>query len=218
MGSDLGIKQPSRMLTNVNIFLIAVILGLCLYISKSKTSISPDSTGCEVSFGSYKGSIYNNKASGTRGEPKCLVESKFLKVQQHEVKMPGTDFVINDWLWIDYHDRINVLVEAEAATTGQMEREFLIFEQSKYALEGRMSKAIIGGIIEPGETPEVAAAREIEEEMGLSCRNLHFLGRYRTDGKKISSIVSVTCTMCHPCFAAVFSTDHSWLPLDVFCS
>jgi 8-oxo-dGTP pyrophosphatase MutT (NUDIX family) len=83
-------------------------------------------------------------------------------------------------MWIDYHDRINVLVEAKQHTDG--ERRFLVFDQTKYALEGKSSKAIIGGIIEPGETPETAARREVEEEMnGLNCANFRFLGRYRTD-------------------------------------
>ena len=54
-------------------------------------------------------------------------------------------------------------------------------EQTKYALEGRSSLAIVGGIIEPGEAPETAARREVQEEMQLECREFHFLGRYRTD-------------------------------------
>lgn len=41
--------------------------------------------------------------------------------------------------------------------------------------------AIVGGIIEPGEAPEAAARREVQEEMQLQCREFHFLGRYRTD-------------------------------------
>jgi 8-oxo-dGTP pyrophosphatase MutT (NUDIX family) len=90
-------------------------------------------------------------------------------------------------MWIDYHDRINVLVEANqqetaADGTDKNERRFLVFEQTKYALEGRGSIAIIGGIIESGETPEASARREVEEEMnGLQCNTFHFLGRYRTD-------------------------------------
>jgi NUDIX domain len=78
--------------------------------------------------------------------------------------------------------RINVLVEAPP-TNEQTERQFFIFEQTKYALEGRMSKAVIGGIIEPGENAEHAARREVQEEMGLVCKEMKFLGRYRTDGK-----------------------------------
>lgn len=73
-----------------------------------------------------------------------------------------------------------MLVEAEAAS-GEQEKMFFVFTQSKYALEGRISKAIIGGIIEPGEDPENAARREVEEEMGLQCLKLNFLGRFRTD-------------------------------------
>lgn len=76
-------------------------------------------------------------------------------------------------MWIDYHDSINVVVQDETKEGG--ERRFLVFEQTKYALEGRSSLAIIGGIIEPGEDPETAARREVEEEMdGLVCENFHF--------------------------------------------
>jgi 8-oxo-dGTP pyrophosphatase MutT (NUDIX family) len=96
---------------------------------------------------------------------------------------------ISDWLWIDYHDRINVLVEApsiasnssSSSSSSTNERQFYVFDQSKYALEGRTSMAIIGGIIEPGESPERAAMREVEEEMHVTCDQLHWLGRFRTD-------------------------------------
>lgn len=135
---------------------------------------------CLISFSQYRGHQYKSEESGTIGQPKCLVESKWLKLSQHTVKFPGSEATYDDWLWIDYHDRINVLVEDERKD-GE-ERRFLVFEQSKYALEGRKSLAIIGGIIEPGEDPESAARREVDEEMnGLQCKNFHFLGRFRTD-------------------------------------
>ena len=191
MGSDRGNKnhganQSLFSPVKINFLLAGIILGLCLFIlqtngrSSARLSTFRSSSSCQVSFGSYHGSVYSNKKSGTVGSPKCLVESKWMKVQQHQVKMPGSDTVIDDWLWIDYHDRINVLVEAEA-TPGQTEKMFLVFEQSKYALEGRTSKAIIGGIIEPHEIPKDAAAREVEEELGVRCDTFHFLGRFRTD-------------------------------------
>ena len=201
MGSDIGSKKgrvglcsPSK----TNFLLTGIILGLCLFIlqsnGRSSSNLSPlvsltsSSSSCQISFGSYHGKEYYSKTSGTVGSPKCLVESKWMKVQQHQVKLPSpsgrsdndTPLVIDDWLWIDYHDRINVLVEAEAIP-GQKEKMFLVFEQSKYALEGRTSKAIIGGIIEPHEIPKDAAAREVEEEMGVRCDKFHFLGRFRTD-------------------------------------
>ena len=60
------------------------------------------------------------------------------------------------------------------------ETQFLIFRQTKYALEGRQSYAIVGGIIEPGEKAVDAAQREVHEELGLLC-DTTFLGRFRTD-------------------------------------
>jgi hypothetical protein len=165
--------------------IICMILATALAISLHASSSCDSSSNlrnpgqCAVSLGTYRGPVYNSPQSGTIGQPKCLVESKWLKVAQHTVKFPGSKNVFDDWLWIDYHDRINVVVE-DVPKPGS-ERSFLVFEQSKYALDGKTSLAIIGGIIEPGEEPEHAARREVNEEMGLNCQNFHFLGRYRTD-------------------------------------
>jgi 8-oxo-dGTP pyrophosphatase MutT (NUDIX family) len=165
--------------------LVAAFFGGCfstlLWLSMKERAVS---NGCAISFGTYKGTEYSSAAGGTVGQPKCLVESKLLKVQQHSVQLPVAltngkpSGLIYDWLWIDYHDRINVLIEAERSAE---EPHFLIFEQTKYALEGRESMAIVGGIIEPGEQPEQAAYREVLEETGQNCATFHFLGRYRTD-------------------------------------
>jgi len=102
---------------------------------------------------------------------------------QHSVKIdPNSSDIINDWLFIDYHDRINVLVEDPKSNAKEGDIRYLVFKQSKYSLEGRESLAIVGGIIEPGESPLSAAKREVEEEMdGISCEEQIMLGRYRTD-------------------------------------
>jgi len=149
---------------------------------------------CRTSFGHYRGHIYNTEEGGTIGTPTCLVESKWMKVQQHSVKLKGSnDNVIHDWLWIDYHDRVNVLVQDGSSS----DRRFLIFRQTKYALEGRTSLAIVGGIIEPGESPEHTAEREVEEELGRSCKNFEFLGRFRTDVNRgmgwVNSFIALDC-------------------------
>ena len=154
----------------------------------AEDDIVPSSSGieatqndaCEISLGKYRGPIYHSVESGTTGKSKCLVDSKWMQVSLHTVQLAGSDLAYDDWLWIDYHDRINVLVEDSAS--GEDERRFLVFEQTKYALDGRKSLAIVGGIIEPGEEAEAAARREVKEEMnGLICEQFHFLGRYRTD-------------------------------------
>jgi len=126
--------------------------------------------------------VYHSVESGTVGEPQCLLDSKWMRVSLHSVRFPGSDTTYDDWMWIDYHDRINVLVEDGSRSEGDEEPRFLVFEQTKYALEGRNSLAVIGGIVEIGEEPATAARREVEEEMdGLVCEKFHFLGRHRTD-------------------------------------
>jgi ADP-ribose pyrophosphatase len=132
-------------------------------------------TECLISFGTYKGQEYQSK--DTVRISQCLVESKFLKIQQHQVQFAGKS-VILDWLWIDYHERINVLVQGISADKNTF---FHVFEQTKYALEDRLSMAIVGGIVEPGEQPMDAARREVQEEMQMECQEMVFLGRFRTD-------------------------------------
>jgi 8-oxo-dGTP pyrophosphatase MutT (NUDIX family) len=122
-----------------------------------------------------------------------------MSVSLHEVQFDSVAAgpILNDWLWVDYHDRINVLVQHNGNNDSK-ERRFLVFEQTKYALEGRQSLAIVGGIIEPNEPPLQAAQREVDEEMRLRCDTYHFLGRYRTDVNRgmgwLNSYLATDCT------------------------
>jgi 8-oxo-dGTP pyrophosphatase MutT (NUDIX family) len=186
MGSDMGRGKHIDTFTTAGkstigfLRLVAAFLLGFFLSAHGRLPFSKVGGDCTISFGNikYRGPQY--LAEATVGSPKCLVESTFLKVQQHSVRLEGQSDIIDDWLWIDYHDRINVLIEVSEPMTDQ-EPRFLVFEQTKYALEGRKSLAIVGGIIEPGETPEEAAFREVLEETRHRCANLHFLGRYRTD-------------------------------------
>ena len=54
---------------------------------------------------------------------------------------------------------------------------FLCFRQTKYAVGGE-SFAAIGGFIEPGESPEVAARRELLEETGFEASHWAALGEF----------------------------------------
>ena len=199
-----------------NILLVACTILVIIYLqshwgtSSTSSSFLPSASSmssktgesstlsCEINLGEYKGSVYHSVESGTVGEPKCLLDSKWMRVSLHSVQFPGSNTVFDDWMWIDYHDRINVLVEDETTNDGE-EPRFLVFEQTKYALEGRMSLAIVGGIIEVGEDPESAARREVEEEMnGLVCEKFHFLGRHRTDVNRgmgwLNGFLATQCT------------------------
>lgn len=179
MGSDDGIKTITvkELRSNYVYMLVSFLIGIFVSTFYKQRTFSKDSSSsCEISFGHYGGTEY--RSSLTRGTPKCLIESKFLKVQQHELQIEES--VIHDWLFIDYHDQINVLVEAPRMESWT-EPHFYVFQQTKYALEDRMSLAVVGGIVEPNEKPEAAAKREVSEEMHVVCEKIDFLGRFRAD-------------------------------------
>ncbi len=165
---------------------------------RSSATSDGSNSDCHISFGTYNGPKYLSEKF-TRGSPKCLVQSKWMRLMQHSVQLTSYSPVIKDWLWIDYHERVNVLVEAptEAGAPSQ-ERQWLIFKQFKYALEDASTLAIIGGIIEPGETPMEAASREIQEELQVTCQSSTFLGRFRTDVNRgmgyTNSFVGMDCS------------------------
>jgi ADP-ribose pyrophosphatase len=96
----------------------------------------------------------------------------WLKVEYHEVELPNGR-IIPDWTWIKTPDYINVVVETQ---TGQ----FLCFRQQKYAID-RPMLALVGGYIEPGETPLAAAQRELHEETGYISDDWRSLGEYVVD-------------------------------------
>ena len=179
-------------------YLVTLLVGIwigslsCSFSHTCESStLHKEGSNCVVTFGTYQGPEY--RSPDTVGTPQCLVENKFMKVQQHQVRQESVGSIIPDWLWIDYHDTVNVLVEAPGQTG-----HFQIFEQTKYGLEGRQSSAVVGGICEVGETPETTARREVQEEMGVLCKSFRFLGRFRTDVNRgagwNSSFLATDCT------------------------
>lgn len=97
---------------------------------------------------------------------------RFLKVESHTVELPDGRR-LSDWPWIITPDFINVLVETDTD-------RFLVFKQVKYGLPGG-TLALIGGYIEPGETPLAAAQRELHEETGYQSAEWIELGSYLAD-------------------------------------
>ena len=179
--------------------IVLSVLSVFAFLWVHRRGISPSSPTakdeCLVSHGKYKGSVYeshnNRGGSGETISNKCLVESPWMRLAQHSVKLSSGDHtIIDDWLWIDYHDRINVLVE-DPQTPGS----FLILQQTKYALDSQISLAVVGGIIEPQksrserekssqsktESPLLAAQREVNEELHVTCQSWKALGKFRTD-------------------------------------
>lgn len=60
------------------------------------------------------------------------------------------------------------------------EGEIAICKQYREGV-ARNTYELPGGSLEPGEDKEAAARRELREETGLICRNLHFLGKTEPD-------------------------------------
>lgn len=102
-------------------------------------------------------------------------DGRFLKVENHRVQLPDGQ-VIDEWPWVITPDYINVVVETE-------EGKFICFRQTKYAVEG-VSMAVVGGYLEAGEEPLLAAQRELLEETGYTAPDWTPLGQYAVDGNR----------------------------------
>jgi ADP-ribose pyrophosphatase len=102
-----------------------------------------------------------------------LKHSKYLTVENHTVKLPDGQ-VIPDWHWLVTPDYVIVIAVTEGG-------EFLCFSQVKYGVEGA-TLAPVGGYIEPGEEPFLAAKRELLEEMGCISDEWIDMGSFRVDG------------------------------------
>ncbi len=100
---------------------------------------------------------------------------RFLKVEMHTVELPDGR-VISDWAWVIAPDFVNVVAET-------VEGEYLCFRQTKYAITGT-SLAVVGGYIEPGEAPLVAAQRELREETGYEATEWQPLGVYAVEANR----------------------------------
>ena len=97
---------------------------------------------------------------------------RFLTVERHAVRLPDGR-VIPDWTWVIAPDAAIVLAVTD-------DGRFICFRQTKYAIEGTVL-APVGGMLEPGEAPLVAARRELLEETGYEATTWISLGSHILD-------------------------------------
>ena len=116
------------------------------------------------------------KTFKTLSRKTILDEGKFLVVENHEVQTPAGQLIPN-WSWVITPDYINVI-----AVTA--DKKFLLFRQSKYAFDGQLSLAPVGGYLEPNENPLDAAKRELREEMGYEAKEWINFGTHRVDANR----------------------------------
>jgi ADP-ribose pyrophosphatase len=103
---------------------------------------------------------------------KIYDQAPWLVVELHAVELPNGR-VIPDWPWIKTPDYINVVAVTADDT-------YLCFRQTKYGIAGD-TLAVIGGYLNPGEQPQVAAMRELREETGYEAPEWIDLGHYLVD-------------------------------------
>jgi ADP-ribose pyrophosphatase len=111
----------------------------------------------------------------TLSRQKVFEKPPFLTLELHTVEM-SDGRIVDDWPWVITPDYVNVLAETQ-------DGRFLVFRQTKYAVEG-ITLAVVGGFIEPGEQPEAAARRELLEETGYSSPNWTHVGTYTVDANR----------------------------------
>jgi len=115
------------------------------------------------------------RAWRTRSRETILDWAPWLTVERHVVELPDGR-VIEDWPWVEIRDFVNVVAV-------DVEGRFLVFEQTKYAVDG-LTLAPVGGYLEMGEEPPAAARRELLEETGYESDDWTSLGRYAVDGNR----------------------------------
>lgn len=110
----------------------------------------------------------------------------WLTARCDEVRLPDGR-VIPEYYVLEYPDWINVIAITEDGL-------FVMERQYRYGLD-RTCYELPAGVMEPGETPEEAARRELEEETG-------YVGGTWTEIMTISGNPSTTNNLTH-CFLAV---------------
>src|SRR5262245_54396034 len=111
----------------------------------------------------------------TRSRETILDSGPWLTVERHVVELPDGR-VVDDWPWVALPEFANVVAVTE-------DGRFLVFRQTKYAVEGT-TYASVGGYLAPGEDALVAARRELLEETGYEAADWASLGRYVVDGNR----------------------------------
>lgn len=103
-----------------------------------------------------------------QGEPHLLAETRIFDLKERHAVSPlsGRE---GDFVYLDSVDWINVIALTE-------QKQVVLIEQFRHGL-GEVTLEIPGGMVDPGETPEQACLRELQEETGYTGETIEMIGR-----------------------------------------
>lgn len=99
-------------------------------------------------------------------ESHAALDSKWFKVSQDTVQLPDGSILDDYFVW----ERGDAAVVVPMTTDGH----FVVTRQYKYGSNGIVME-FPGGGVEPGETPEAAAHREVIEETGYAISDIRLM-------------------------------------------
>mmetsp|Transcript_13594 Transcript_13594/g.17916 ORF Transcript_13594/g.17916 Transcript_13594/m.17916 type:complete len:274 (-) Transcript_13594:372-1193(-) len=161
-------KSAMPVFSLVGLFLVACALFLFRREAGVETRRSKRQQGQRTD--KFKGFHWNTQQTV---ESRLMVSTPHASCELHTVTAEdGT--LVNDWLWWDTFDQINIIVQLAN------EEKFLLFRKNRYGLEST-SLAPIDGEIELNEQPEAAVHRLLKSKADLSSNNIISLGRRRVN-------------------------------------
>ena len=196
-------QRPSylNLLQLVGILIIAVVLisHYLNYYNRLSIIINNNLQLAQSSAGKYKGHGWHNPERTI--SVSTISETSFARCDLHTVKSEDGSSVINDWLFLEEVNAVNIIVQT---LKGQ---KFVVFEQQKYAIPGN-TLSPVGGFIDENESPLTAAKREVLEELGVGSRQTlsmireNYVAGYRKifhdDVESIAKIIFDNATVTDP--------------------
>ena len=198
-------QRPSylNLLQLVGILIIAVVLisHYLNYYTPLSIIINNNLQLAQSSAGKYKGHGWHNPERTI--SVSTIGETSFARCDLHTVKSEDGSSVINDWLFLEEVNAVNIIVQTLE------ERKFVVFEQQKYAIPGN-TLSPVGGFIDENESPLTAAKREVLEELGVGSRQTLSMIRendvagyrkiFHDDFESIAKIIFDNATVTDPPF------------------
>lgn len=199
------------------------------YFFSSKCDISNISNINDLILSTGRNGIVLDKFVGPRWSnniqtvsSETIIENKWVSLSRHNVRThPNLDgqsidssksSIIDDWLWIDTMNQINILV----TTIIDKIEYFVIFEQTKYGYNGP-SYAVVGGHIEMDDKSAlIAARRELFEELGMIVDDSNWIEFNENEGYRTD--VNRGLGFCHTFLArkGIFKDKKKHENLDFF--